>query len=496
MSRFVRGAALGAMVLLCSAHVGSPDAWYEGPAGPYTVLVHVEAPPVIPGIAVVNVRPKLPGISRISAYVNRFDAVGSPPPPDVAAPLSGRPGWYRTRLWVMTSGSNSVTVVLEGARGRGAVVVPLAAVAARRLAFSPLLAGLLLALGLTLAAGLFTIVGAAVREGVLPPGVEPDAARRRRARVAMARAMAGVALGLAGWMIWWRADDRRFVGRLFRPLAVRASLDTTARPARLILTVTDSIWVHRQDGAWLRARRLPEPSELIEDHGKLMHLFLITAGGGPAFAHLHPASADQVSFDATLPRLPAGRYAVFADVVHASGFTETLTTTIELPLELSSAAASTAGDSDDSWSLSAPAVENRADLEDGATLAWLRPAQPLVAGEEADLRFALGTRSGLPAPAELYLGMAGHAAVVRSDDSVFIHLHPLGTISLAAQARLLRGAPGSPAASMSHPQPGDTLYFPYAFPKPGRYTVWVQLKRGGRILTGAFPALVLPASAR
>ena len=32
----------------------------------------------------------------------------------------------------------------------------------------------------------------------------------------------------------------------------------------------------------------------------------------------------------------------------------------------------------------------------------------------------------------------------------------------------------------------DSLYFPYAFPEPGRYTVWVQLKRRDRVMTGTF----------
>ena len=36
-------------------------------------------------------------------------------------------------------------------------------------------------------------------------------------------------------------------------------------------------------------------------------------------------------------------------------------------------------------------------------------------------------------PLNPYLGMAGHAVVVRHDASVFIHLHPMGTIATVAQ---------------------------------------------------------------
>ena len=38
------------------AHVGSPDIFYEGDAGPYHLLVAIRPPVVIPGIAEVEVR--------------------------------------------------------------------------------------------------------------------------------------------------------------------------------------------------------------------------------------------------------------------------------------------------------------------------------------------------------------------------------------------------------------------------------------------------------
>lgn len=155
-------------------------------------------------------------------------------------------------------------------------------------------------------------------------------------------------------------------------------------------------------------------------------------------------------------------------------------------------------DADDSWAVGRAGAESASDnptrsvLEDGTVLTWSRPAtNPLVAGEEADFHFVAVPPPGDTASLEPFLGMAAHAVVVRDDAKVFIHLHPLGTISLAAQARLTPSSSGgtSHAMSMATAAP-DSLYFPYAFPQPGKYTVWVQVKRKGRVMTGSFPAEV------
>jgi hypothetical protein len=493
-----RATLVAVLLLVCSAHIGSPDVWFDGVAGPYTVLVHVQAPPVVPGIAVINVRAGEAGITRVAAFVNTFDATGGTPPPDVATPVPGGPGWYKTQLWVMSPGSNSVTVSVSGDRGDGSVVVPLVAHAARRLEFNSAIAVPLIAVGIVLALGLFTIVGATVRESVLPPGAEPDAHRRRRARFAMARAVVLVALAITGTAAWWRAEDADFVRRLYRPMTARATIDTSTGQPQLTLTITDSAWVHRNDGTWLRARRIAEQSPLIEDHGKLVHLFMISEDERSAFAHLHPGTVDTVTFAAPLPNVPAGRYTVFADIVQASGLTQTLTAAVSVPVRAQ--ARSDALGPDDSWALgrnvpgSAAGDDTRSVLDDGTVLTWKRSTAPLVAGNEAGLRFAATLPAGDTASLEPFLGMAGHAVVVRDDGQVFIHLHPLGTISLAAQARLARSSPNVMSHAMSTTLgPNDSLYFPYAFPQPGTYTVWVQVKRRGRVLTGSFPAEVHPS---
>lgn len=480
---FRRLAAVITTALVTSAHVGSPDAWFEGAAGPYTVTVHIEAPPVVPGIATVNVRVPDDGVDRVTAFVNTFDAEGGTPPPDELVAAPDRPGWQRARLWVMNAGSNRVTIEVSGSHGQGSVVVPLAAVAQRRLAVTPTFAVALVIVAGVLTAGMLTLVGAAVREGALDPGLQPDDVRRHRARFAMARAAVVVLLVLAGTTAWWRAEDRAFRERLYRPLSITTRVDTSGA-ARFVLTITDSAWLRRDDVALVRARGEAPLTGLIDDHGKLMHLFLV-AEDGRSMAHLHPATTDTVTFLSVLPVLPAGPYRVFGDIVQQSGFTQTLTSTITLPNVPASPPAMT--DADDSGASGVASSETRVTLDDGTVLTWLRGRNEVIrAGEEAGLRFQVEPPPGDSVAGELYLGMPGHAAVVRDDGQVFIHLHPMGTISPAAQARLSPVSRATPGHVMSADTVPGSLRFPYAFPEPGRYTIWVQVKRNSRVLTGAF----------
>jgi hypothetical protein len=505
-SRSLGLAGIGALAVLCSAHVGSPDVWFEGSAGPYHVVVYVRLPGVIPGIADVEVQVPDDRPEQVTALVNLYDATGALPPPDVAHPVAGSDGWYATRLWIMAPGSNSVTVAVKGAKGSGTAVIPVAAVPSRRLPLYRSLGIVLGALGVFLFAGIITVVGAAVREGVVPPGEAPGPRRVVGARVAMAGSGLVVALLLLGGWRWWDAEDRGFRERMYRPFAATAAVVETGSGPRLRLAIQDSGWIMRGDTAWLRAHHQRAWPALVSDHGRLMHLFLVRESNLGAFAHLHPATGDSVHFDVPVPALPAGHYRVFADLVHESGFAKTLVTVIDLPAASLTASTDSAGDDGTYLGAAAP---GRAVLPDGATITWEGAHARLVAGAPAALGFAVREPDGRAASLEPYLGMPGHAVVVRDDGSVFIHLHPMGTVSAAAQATFALRRPGdttsgavgarvtardSAMAGMAHAFPAGRLSFPYAFPQPGRYRIWVQVKRHGRVETAAFDAQVAEQS--
>jgi hypothetical protein len=258
---------------------------------------------------------------------------------------------------------------------------------------------------------------------------------------------------------------------------------------------------------------------LLPDHDKLLHLFLVREGARDAFAHLHPIRKGGEVFEVALPQLPAGRYDIFCDMtLEKSGLSVTATNAVELvPLILGETlqpANAAFADPDDSWAcapntaLPPMCAATNADfqLPDGSRMVW-KPHGNLRARQDAGLQFSVIDANGQPVALEPYMGMMAHAAALRSDGGVFAHLHPAGNYSMAAQnfyeSKLAReaafcapqnaGASAAPAhAAMMHASiaPGSTISLPYEFPTSGNYRIWVQVKAGGRVLTGVFDAKV------
>lgn len=507
-----RLALVAVIALFTSAHVGSPDTYYEGTAGPYPVRVIVRTPGVVPGLAQITVRLLAPrGVHRVLVLPVFWDPkTAIPPPPDVATPVPGDSTLYSATLWLMRAGAYGVQVTVEGAEGAGTMLVPVTAVATQRLELRTPLGILLSCLGALLLAGAVTLVGAAARESVLEPGRVPAGGDLRRARIALAAGTGLLALALLGGWAWWNAVDAAYRTGLFHPLHSTATFRMLGRDEVLWLTIDDPAWVDP------RRQRAP----LIPDHGHLMHLFLVRDSGLAAFAHLHPVPRGMATFQTTPPPLPPGRYRVYADIVHESGFTQTLVSTAELT---NPPTVWRPADPDDAWLVtSGKGAEGRgkgnatASLADGSIMTWQRGPSPIVMNQDARLVFAISAPDGAPAILEPYMGMAGHLVLTRDDGAVFVHIHPAGTVSLAAQQTFEFRQPGdtipgtlakrlaqreehgsSPLHTHSMVFSGSSVSFPYSFPRPGNYRVWVQVKRAGRILTGAFDvAVVGPASSR
>jgi hypothetical protein len=223
-----------------------------------------------------------------------------------------------------------------------------------------------------------------------------------------------------------------------------------------------------------------------------MHLYVIHLPEMELAWHLHPERdpAEATRFTQPLPAMAAGRYALYGDIVHANGVPETVTTEIELAAIQGSPLAG-----DDSTA-AGPALANAdynrsvTTLSGGYRMVWDRDAQPLHARRPYLLRFRVEDPGGKPASGmELYMGMQGHAAIVGADRTVFAHIHPSGSVPMPslqlAQPDILHAG-----HNMMQPELPAEVSFPYGFPKPGGYRLFVQVKRAGGVLSGVFDAQV------
>lgn len=477
-----RGALICLLTLasagLMQAHVGSPDVYAEGTAGPYKLFVVVRPPLVIPGVADIEVRSSTPGVENITAAPIPLagEASKHPPVPDAMTKPSGDSQFFTGHLWIMQGGSWQVRFAVNGKQGRGVLSIPVAATAMGTRKMQTGLGIMLAALGLLLVVGMVGIVGAAAREAQAAPGERVAETSRKRAYIAMAITFIILALGVVLGRKWWNAEAAGYASNIYKPLQMTATLE----PANMLnLKMTDPGWLH--------ARKL---DDFIPDHNHLMHLYAIRWPAMDVVFHLHPEMTGTGEFQLPLPSMPAGNYHLYADVVHANGFPETLVTSVTLP-EVQGRPL--AGDDAEGTPGAASRTSTTFQLPDGYAMQWKRPAG-LHAKAPQDFSFQLLDPQGKPASdMALYMGMVGHAAFVKNDGTVFAHIHPSGTVAMAAfmMAEAQNGADGMAGMDMGqHSAIPNTVSFPYGFPTPGSYRIFVQMKHGNVVETGTFDAQV------
>jgi hypothetical protein len=283
-----------ALALPLFAHVGSPDVFFEGDAGPYRLLVTIRPPQVVPGVADIEIRSTSPDVRQIRIVPMRLGYAGTqyPPVSDVARPSREDPQFYTGGLWLMGSGSWQVRVDVDGARGPGRLSVPVPALATRVLGMQKAIAAILIPLALVLCLGLVSIVGAAVRDAMLEPGRQPDPARVWRSRIVMAVAALLVFGGVWLGNLWWDSEAAFYRRIVFKPLRLNPKVGSGDR---LTLVLDDPGWLNRRT------------DDLLPDHGHLMHLYVLRVSAMDLVWHLHPERGDDGNFTQDLPAMPAGQ---------------------------------------------------------------------------------------------------------------------------------------------------------------------------------------------
>ena len=529
------------------SHVGSPGVFYEGVIAGEELMISILPPNVIPGTAMITVLStgEKSDLLITAKPVYWFAGYEGTPKADPIESVKGEPGKYKGLLWMMTPGASSVEVIVRSDGVEESVFVPVMAVATQQAEMTPGTGVLLGIMGLLLVAILVTIIASSTSTALLEPGREHSSGMQKRKIGGASIGFVLIVAILYGGKTWWDNEAEVYQRYMYSPMEARASVlfDEEAPHGRLHFEVNEQsirVGVNDRQMEWL-----------VPDHGKLMHMFLIRQGSLDVFAHIHPQRLDSVNFEAVLPPLPPGRYFAFADIARVTGFSETLVDTFDIPpapLRFETVSAPLLG-RDDTFmltnALGSPEKEDapllldadfllcgtpgaKTTLPDGSTAILEAPGEgKFVVGELYKLNFLVQDPDGEPAQLEPYLGMMGHAVIMKPDASVFIHLHPVGNYSMGSQEAMVarfrdggKGFQGLPSRQvfadsidrvmayfdtldhetlntlimpdMDHSTDSELhedhamVSFPYAFPEAGPYRIWLQFKREGKILNAAF----------
>lgn len=475
------------LIILCLfpftaySHVGAVPTVYQGKAGGYSTTIVVMPTTAVPGFTDISV--KIPDsdvkIDKITAVPltqneDRSNSINV----DNLLPVQGEKNLFVGKIQLMQEGPLKIKVHIEGSKGSALISIPFEAVKTVKVTIPHLKYVIFFFIGF-----LFFLVavvaGKGRGEGVVPLGATPTEEDRRKGKLYFITVLA--------IFIAFLFYDYQFSMKLIEATAVKAA-QTRAIEMRVTGDAAQKLSFQLPPEALTFGRpRIPyedqmslmeqyTSDQLVPDHGKLIHLFLISKENGRV-AHLHPVRTKDHRFETAIPPLPEGNYQVFADITTLSGRTITFSSNITLdkpPMTY------TPTDPDDSW----------ADLKNSKYKIVFQNADSINSEEIQELRFEVLDEAGIPQKIENYMGMTGHAALIRNDGTLFAHIHPVGTVSMGSMPM----DHSSADMDMQTARDDSKLAFPYRFYADGHYILWVQVKIDGKVFSQKYDINVGDAS--
>jgi hypothetical protein len=230
-------------------------------------------------------------------------------------------------------------------------------------------------------------------------------------------------------------------------LRTRPSLIKAGQPFRLEIDIH-----HPKSGATVKDFHIV--------HEMPFHLFVVSQDLN-YFAHLHPRQQTDGSFfiETSVPK--PGAYLVYSDVFPVGGVPQVAFGNLI-----------TAGYHDDLFAGRAvikPDDVLTRDVESTRFALTLEPREP-VAGKKLTLKYKItDLNTGEPVrDLEPYLGAGGHTLILSEDARDYVHSHPAQSIA------------------------GSEVSFEAFVPRAGRYRIWSQFQRHGKVITVPFTIEVKP----
>ena len=206
-------------------------------------------------------------------------------------------------------------------------------------------------------------------------------------------------------------------------------------------------------------------------HEKIMH-FIVVRKDLANFQHVHPDfNPTTGEFSLSTLEFPSdGPYRLFADFTPTSS--QMGPDNMKLPVTISQDV--NVGNLGNYKQVAIGDTTTTKTFE-GYQFALAKTPQQLATGSENKLTFTI-TQNGKPVKdLEKYLGALGHSVILSEGDLQFIHAHPL--------------------EDPTKPQTGN-INFMVEFPEAGKYKVFTQFQKNGKVITTDFVVNVIQGSAQ
>lgn len=525
------------------AHVGNSNTTLEGMAGPYHLLINIKVPDVIPGTATLTLfTSNQPGVKVYARPVYFYSGEGGAPGADLLDAVPNSPGQFTGDIWLMENGSASIEIDIKGPQGEGKMIVPIVAISTVTEKLPPSIKYMLISLGVFLFILMITIVGASVSDGITKAGETVPASSRHAKRVGFIIATLLCTALVYGGNRWWNSVENKTSQYVFRPMHANYQLSQQNGINTLHFTIDTA---GSQRSKWL-PYIIPDHGKIMHfflvslpTMDAFAHLHPVREGAINFAVNLPPlpqgkylALADIVynsGFTETLKDT--------VNITQSSNKTDAAFSLdnddafyISKPLMADNNSSST----NNNVTLGKQTGEISTS-KDGTIIMFDNNKEKHYYNNELNsLKFSLWNANHQPFAPDLYMGMKGHLMILREDGMVFSHVHPIGTYSMAAQTSLMDrmnlsesiyhdpdGAkfrdsvdevikklqampeaqredllmkemkmPGMDSSNMNmrgmNMNADNTVSFPYTFPSPGRYRIWIEMKKNGIVYTGVF----------
>ena len=467
------------------ADIGHNNVVFEGKAGDIPIRVFVKLPGVVPGLADISIKVLADDIQKVTVQPNKKDKdrKSKSPPPDIANPIKGEKNIFSSQLWLMDYGSYSLDIRLYQDQIVHRVSIPVNSISSRVLEMNQGTTILLSALLSLLFFGAINIIRIAYKDSTQPPGDHPTHGKIIKSYMVTGVSLIILSAILYGGNSWWKTIDTAYQNNIFQTLENKVEILDNGKEKFLSIEIVDELW------------KQSRMTDIIPDHGKIMHIYLISEDY-ESLAHLHPSRTENNDiFIVKMPPVNFGKYYLFMDITHETGFSHTMTNNLIYTKEnifSSNSIKNIERDKDDSWILNSN--ENR--------ITWKNKKHSYKSGDNIDLEFQV-MNDGTPAVLEPYISMGGHAALLKKDQTVFVHIHPIGTISMASQEMFQENyiqnivdqddicffgfVNDSTENYFNNISPNGEVSFPAInLENKGEYGLWVQVKSAGEVITQKF----------